>query len=39
MELLMAEIIVGNGVKEEQKKEQAQNSIIKPPSLVHEAQS
>jgi hypothetical protein len=36
-QLLVAKIIMGNGVEEEQKKDQAQNPIMERPALVHKA--
>jgi hypothetical protein len=37
VQLLVAKIVMGNGVEEEQKKEQAQDPIIEKPALVHKA--
>lgn len=37
VQLLVAKIVMGNGVEEEQEKEQAQNPIMERPALVHKA--
>jgi hypothetical protein len=37
MKLLVAKIIMGNSVEEEQKKEQAQYPIMERPAPVHKA--
>jgi hypothetical protein len=37
MQLLVAQIIMGNGVEEEQKNKHSQNPIMEGPALVHKA--
>jgi hypothetical protein len=39
VQLFVAKIVMGNGVDEEQKNEQAQNPTLDRPALVHKATS